>query len=72
MNDLFQQLQVNGMAQFAAEQFGLLDTLKARDAKIFELEQERALMQDEMHVLNMNVSLNHVDVHDILSEQNLS
>ena len=72
MNDLFQQLQVNGMAQFAAEQFGLLDTLKARDAKILELEQERALMQDEMHVLNMNVSLNHVDVHDILSEQSPS
>ena len=56
MNNLFQQLQVNGMAQFAAEQSGLLDTLKARDAKILELEQERALMQDEMHVLNMNVS----------------
>ena len=72
MNNLFQQLQVNGMAQFAAEQSGLLDTLKARDAKISELEQERALMQDEMHVLNMNVSLHHVEVYDILSEQNLS
>lgn len=61
------------MAQFAAEQSGLLENLNSRDAKISELEHERALIQDEMHVLKMNVSLYHDRYHsNIPSERNFS